>query len=446
MIFTIFLSKIETYHILYNIYNDSEKSSKSRYEKSNKLNNRIKILFKHNGDSPVEILNTNASYGEFQYVFPVGKNKIIVESNSNYNVKCLSKKKHILNITNFNETIKINDKKSILLIIDSYGWAFDNISKNVKRYSHNYNITIITYPYLHEIIKNDTVSTKFTQMNHILFFWYAGPNLEMLDYFYNNKKKYNIKTINLCIYDYSKWVNTTVETDAVFREGITYFFQKIDNYLYGCNFIKKHIEDVFKDKIIEKKINGYQIFDGVNINMFPYFGYSNHILSKNKIIVGWIGNSNPKVHGINKGYEIIKNCVDSMSNEFIFLPLDIYTSNTVIKHKNVHCYLSLIDIIVCYSTYEGTPNQILEASSCGKCWISTNVGIVEELQNTIDGKQCGIIINRTTEELTNALLTYHNNRNMMIDHGNNGRKAIEKKWSWEKNVQQFYDFFDKICN
>jgi glycosyltransferase involved in cell wall biosynthesis len=88
---------------------------------------------------------------------------------------------------------------------------------------------------------------------------------------------------------------------------------------------------------------------------------------------------------------------------------------------------------------EGTPNQILEASSSGKCWISTNVGIVEELQKDF---QCGIVINRTEIDLSNALDFLYDKRNIIVEYGNNGRKAIEKTWSWENNSKQFCDFFD----
>lgn len=428
--FVIFLSMTTKYDIFYNI--------------DDRLENCTKIQYKHNDCNLFEILNTSKQYGNFSCTLPEGKIEIILECDTIHYFYVSLKGKNILCINNIKTNIKNDNKDTILLIIDSYGWAFDNIAKNIKKNTYRYDVSVITYPYLHEIIKNNNVNKEIKQVNHILFFWYAAQNLEILDYFYNNKGKHNIKTINLCIYDYSKWINTNDENDAVYRQGITYFFDKIDNYLYGCNFIRQHVEQIFKDRIQERNICGYQAFDGVDIKMFPYFGYGKNLFTKKKLIVGWIGNSNPTVHGINKGFDVIKKCIDDMDDKFIFLPLDIYTSNKVIKHENVHCYLSLVDIIVSYSKFEGTPNQILEASSSGKCWISTNVGIVNELQNTIKDKQCGITINRIEEELKNALLTFYYDRNMMIEYGNNGRYVIEKKWSWEENAKQFYNFFDII--
>jgi glycosyltransferase involved in cell wall biosynthesis len=354
-----------------------------------------------------------------------------------------------MNVNNATTKNAPKEITTILLIIDSYGWAFDNISKNVKKYVNdylsNYEIKIITYPKLYDCIKTNTIENEIDDVNHVLFFWYAGQNLEILDYFNEHKEKHNVKTINLCIYDYSKWINNDAN-NKVYFDGITYFFNKIDNYLYGCNFIKLYVDKTFGDIIKKRKIGSYPVFDGVDVDMFPNFGYTSNLIDKKKLIIGWIGNSNPQVHGINKGFSIIKKCIDDMSDKFVFMPLDIYTSGVIIRHENVHCYMSLIDIIVCYSMYEGTPNQILEASSCGKCWISTNVGIVEELQNTLTNKPCGIIINRNEKDLLFALLYFYQNREKMIEYGKNGREAIEKKWDWKKNANQFYNFFSHTNN
>lgn len=412
----------------------------------------IKISYIYNEGEKIEIINSDKPHKQIKYTFPLGKIEIVIECDSICYFCVSLKRRHILCIMDTSNTktkhTMLNIKKTtLLLIIDSYGWAFDNVTKNIKKYiSQEYDVKIITYPKLYDLIKTDMIENEISSANHILFFWYAGQNLEILDYFYENKKEYNIKSINLCIYDYSKWINTHNESDKIYFNGIEHFFDKIDNYLYGCNFIKHHVDKIFENVINTRQIGAYPVFDGVDINMFPNFGYTPNLLKKEKLVVGWIGNSNPKVHGINKGFNIIKKCVDLMNDKFVFMPLDIYTSGVMVKHENVHCYMSLIDIIVCYSMYEGTPNQILEASSCGKCWISTNVGIVEELQNTLANKPCGIIINRNEIDLEKALLNFYQNREIMIEYGKNGREAVETRWDWQKNVNQFYNFFSYTNN
>jgi glycosyltransferase involved in cell wall biosynthesis len=189
----------------------------------------------------------------------------------------------------------------------------------------------------------------------------------------------------------------------------------------------------------------FSCFDGVDENLFKTKswanGYENNIYTKNKLTIGWIGNSNPNAHGINKGFELIKKCIGKVNDRFIFKPQDSFTGFKI-PHNKIPKYINNIDIIICFSKYEGTPNQILECSSSGKCWISTDVGIVSELQNTIKDKKCGIIIERSEESLLNALEKLYNNRNLIVEYGTNGRIAIEKKWLWTKQVKQFYKCFN----
>ena len=219
-----------------------------------------------------------------------------------------------------------------------------------------------------------------------------------------------------------------------------YFVQKIDGYLYGSPFTKNEFEKVY----IDNNLLSYPCYDGVDSSKFNCYnwgnGYTNDIFSKQKLIIGWIGNSNPERHGINKGFQLIKKTVNKLSDKFIFKPQDIYT-DVKLTHDEIPEYIKNIDIIVCFSIAEGTPNQILEASSSGKCWISTNVGIVNELNNTIQNNSCGIIINRNEKDLEDALLKLYNNRDSIVEYGKNGRIAIVKSWDWSIKVNQFYDFF-----
>ena len=128
-----------------------------------------------------------------------------------------------------------------------------------------------------------------------------------------------------------------------------------------------------------------------------------------------------------------------MNDKFIFKCADKQTG--YISHNKMPEYYKSIDIIICFSKCEGTPNQILEASSSSRVWISTDVGIVSELNNT--DRPCGLIIDGTVDELKKALLTLYDNRNLIIEMANNGRKAIEKKWDWKIRANEFYKLFDK---
>ena len=323
-------------------------------------------------------------------------------------------------------------KKRILLVIDSYGWAFDNISKKILTYCKNVDIHIVPYPSLGEKINDETTRESIEEYDIIIMFWYGAENHKILDFY---RKK--VPKIYLCLYDYSQWVNNVNKTqENVYRSKLAYFIDKIDGYLFSTPFIPINFENCFAST---KFLPKFPCYDGVDIDKFYYQGYTNEIYTKPLLTVGWIGNSNPHAHGINKGFILIKNVVEKMNDKFMFQPQDSMIKR--ISHDEVPAYIGQVDIIVCFSMAEGTPNQILEASASGKCWISTKVGISVELYNTIENNPTGILINRDEYELANALQNLYNNREIIVQFGKNGRAAIEKTWSWSEKVKQFYDVF-----
>jgi len=331
--------------------------------------------------------------------------------------------------------LKFINKNKILLIIDSYGWAFDNITSNLKKYSNNNEFQIVLYSQFYKDIQKDKISIDY---DHVIFFGYWGINKDILDYLC----KKNIKSLNLCIYDYSLWINNHNKNDEdINYNNLLYFFKKINNCLYASPYIY----DLIKAKNLFNTNNMYKCYDGVDIELFKFYGYDETIYTKKKLKIGWIGNSNPEVHGINKGFVLIKDVVSNLSDKFDFCPQDRWTG-TILPHDKIPDYIKDIDIIICFSIAEGTPNQILEASSCGKCWISTKVGITSELYNTIDNNPTGILIDRDTNILKRELEFLYNNRDIIVQYGQNGRKAIEKSWSWKHNANYFYSFIEKITN
>ena len=220
--------------------------------------------------------------------------------------------------------------------------------------------------------------------------------------------------------------------------NIKFWLKSSDGYFYASPHIKKSLNKNFK-RI--KKPNDY-CMDGVDTTLFKFKEYSNDILTKKKLKIGWIGDSNPKASGIQKGYNEIKKYISDLSANFEFCPLDKQIKQ--IPHNEVPEYIYNIDIIVCYSTCEGTPNQILEASSCGRCWVSTDVGIVSSLYNTLEDNPTGIIIKKNEKDFKDALMKLYNNRELIVEYGRNGRKAIEVKWDWKDRIEGFKRMFDQI--
>jgi glycosyltransferase involved in cell wall biosynthesis len=329
-----------------------------------------------------------------------------------------------------NRDIKYYGKR-ILMLIDAYGWVFDNICRTIRRYAKNkYEINIATSASFFNDIQNDIAKYGYDK---IIMFCYGGDNRYILDFFHTKSIP-----VYLAIYDYSVWVNNSDKhKERVYKNCINHFFSKISGYMYSSFHTLEHIKINIPNS---QNVLGYKCYDGVDIEKFYFQKYWNDIRTKPALVIGWIGNSDLRAHGVNKGYINIKRVIENMKDKFVFRPLD--ASSNKIQHDEVPVYLRDIDIIVSFSSYEGTPNQILEASSSGKCWVSTDVGIVSELFNTLENNPTGIIIKRDEQELINALLKLYFDRELIITYGENGRRAVENKWDWKDRADQFFTIFD----
>src|SRR5690606_6264775 len=94
---------------------------------------------------------------------------------------------------------------------------------------------------------------------------------------------------------------------------------------------------------------------------------------------------------------------------------------------NVISYVSDSSVFVLPSMYrEGVPRSILEALSLGRAIITTdNVGCRE----TVIKNYNGILIPKNSiEDLINAMSFLYNNRNKIIEYGQNSRKLAEDKF------------------
>jgi glycosyltransferase involved in cell wall biosynthesis len=333
-------------------------------------------------------------------------------------------------------TKDVKEKKRILLLVDTYDWSFHNIAKRVQKEFTNYDIDILStvdfYKNTKEILKNPY---------NIYCFLYPSQlfSINEINYIKNvGKYKYGEKSkIFWCMYDNYSWRYMTKGANRRMidnRNRMAHWMMFGDGYFWASPKIRDNIYEMFK--IIKPCAS---CMDGVESGIFNYKEYDDDILTKEKLKIGWIGNSDIKMSGYQKGFTEIKQYVTDLSANFDFYPLDKQIKQ--IPHNEVPNYIHNIDIIVCYSTCEGTPNQILEGSSCGRCWVSTDVGIVSSVYNTIEDNPTGIIIKKNEKAFKDALMKLYNNRELIVEYGRNGRKAIEVKWDWKYRLEGFERMF-----
>ena len=107
-------------------------------------------------------------------------------------------------------------------------------------------------------------------------------------------------------------------------------------------------------------------------------------------------------------------------------------------------YYHGIDVLVCLSIADGTPNPILEASACQRTWVSTDVGLVGSIHRTCDEDiKPGFII-KDTDELLPQLRILYEDRNLMHKMGEMARKSIVTAFSWDQMILQYEKLFLQI--
>ena len=115
-------------------------------------------------------------------------------------------------------------------------------------------------------------------------------------------------------------------------------------------------------------------------------------------------------------------------------------NNKMIPHNEMPNYYNSIDLYICTSKTEGTPNPVLESMACGVPVISTDVGIVPE---AFGEKQKKFILEERTKQcLKENIIKIINNKSILAELSKENLEQI-KKWDWEEMSKKFKNFFDE---
>jgi glycosyltransferase involved in cell wall biosynthesis len=98
-----------------------------------------------------------------------------------------------------------------------------------------------------------------------------------------------------------------------------------------------------------------------------------------------------------------------------------------VPHDKIHTYYALCDVFVLPSIYEALSISILEAMSCGKPVIASNVGGIPEL--IINNKNGYLVSPNNPEKFADAILLLYNNPEKAYQIGRENRLKAEKLFS-----------------
>ncbi|MBM6593436.1 glycosyltransferase [Microvirga pudoricolor] len=331
-------------------------------------------------------------------------------------------------------------RPKIGLVVDTVGWAFDNIAHQI--------VTHLSSDFAFDILASYDIGERvrllpLLQQNDLVhFFWRQDPLSLQDPGLVGELSKFGISTQELRDRYLSNRAVTTSVYDHLFLgaddiERFAPLFQSVTGYSVSS----QRLHDIYSE------ISAYPppsmlIPDGVDLDRFRK-GLSRRPRDRDRpLVVGWAGNSAwaADIEDFKGVHTILKPALSELNAEGI--PLDSYFADRQIRmipHHDMPDYYASIDVFVCVSKIEGTPNPVLEAMACGVPVISTDVGIVPQ---AFGPKQRDFILaSRSKEDLKKALRRLHHERSLLDELSAENLISIQD-WSWPQQVQKFKHFFN----
>jgi len=154
--------------------------------------------------------------------------------------------------------------------------------------------------------------------------------------------------------------------------------------------------------------------------------------------VGWAGSLTN--HGDNRGYhDIIVPAVERVEG------VELVTADRETRWRSqaeMADWYHTIDIYVCASRAEGTPNPCLEAAACGKPIVTTPVGNMPEF---VDPGVNGLIIERSVDSLVDALAAVRDQPDLRASMGVEARRRAEA-WDWKHQSEAYRSMLNELVD
>jgi len=152
--------------------------------------------------------------------------------------------------------------------------------------------------------------------------------------------------------------------------------------------------------------------------------------------VGWAGTSASRGAQF-RGLHLLRRAVDLLEYPILHL------ADASVKRRTwseMVDYYNELNVYVCASEAEGTPNGCMEAASCGIPILTTRVGMMPEF---IEDGFNGYFIDRDVEDICwklNELASYHDVREQMGKHA----RMVAEQWDWSIMADGYSDMFEEV--
>ena len=108
--------------------------------------------------------------------------------------------------------------------------------------------------------------------------------------------------------------------------------------------------------------------------------------------------------------------------------------------NDIKSFMETIDIFVLTSLWEGFGYVIIEAMACSKPIIAFNVSSNPEI---ISNNETGYLIEPfILNSFVEKILLLNNNKELIKQMGNQGRKKVEEQFEYKKSLEKVLDIID----
>ncbi|MCB0360097.1 MAG: glycosyltransferase, partial [Bdellovibrionales bacterium] len=345
----------------------------------------------------------------------------------------------------FHGTAHAPKKRTLCFIVDVKNWAFDNIAKNISKYlCADFDITTL---YITDFEDEPSLLKRVflgeTEWDIVHFLWH--PLLSSLfeaRQFYQVSKDLSEMERRYLISRIASTCKTTAIYDHKYLSDNEHDAMQIStlNLCDGYSVSSARLDKHYRANPNLSDPLGI-LSDGVDLERFRPRDLDVGS-SDRPVKVGWAGNSSWDSSLVDhKGlHSIVKPLIQQFIDEGVRVEGDFCDRAVQWRPaEKMPEYYRSIDLYVCASLNEGTPNPVLESMASGVPVLTTDVGIVKEVFGPLQ-KQF-VVADRTSEEFGEKF-------RLLVSDSNLRRRLAEenlvsvKECSWEKRAQDWLEFFN----
>lgn len=337
---------------------------------------------------------------------------------------------------------RIGFRPRVALLVDVHDWAFGNIARQIAAHlSHRYDFATVPVEWVGSFERALMVASD-ADLVHVFWREYLS-RFEWPDF---------VRACRTTHGSVERFLAATIGRRPLTTSVYDHLFLEPHEVSARAALFRRHVSGYTVSSARLRAIYGSlpgfpppdaSTPDGVDLGLFR--PAPPRVADGSTLVVGWVGNSawSSDLHHDHKGLRtVLLPAIDALRAQGIDARLEtVDRARGGRPQREMPQFYGQIDVYVCASLHEGTPNPILEAMASGVPVVSTDVGIVPEAFGPLQREL--ILAERSVPALVAAL------RRLQAEPALRGRLRQEnlrsiRSWDWSLRVRPFDDFFSRM--